>query len=253
MDDSKNDPEARIRALGTLRFSPRANDEVAALTSMLEDPAVRSAAGRGLPRRKYRLLSRGHRMLVGGLIVLAGAGVAVPATALTAWLARTGEFGDPATSTEVDDTEWIDLGAPDAPQVVIDAYPSYLTLPDDVLQGAAIADVSRIFERMSADAGGQALAQEGLMIQTYEGFAMCAWTDEWLDAHESSDAARADRAATWLSDTKNYPALVANDGGGVIDAILGFASAAHEGDAETVEKFYDIQACGDRGLNGGKR
>ncbi len=192
-------------------------------------------------------------MLVGGLIVLAGAGVALPATALTAWLARTGEFGNPTTSTEVDDAEWIDLGAPDAPQVVIDAYPAYLTLPDDVPREAAIANVSRIFDRMSEEAGAKALAQEGLMTQTYEGFALCAWTDEWLAAHESSDAEQADLAATWLSDTGNYPALVANDGGGVINAILGFAAAAREGDAATVEEFWDIQACGDRGLNGGKR
>lgn len=253
MDDSKNDAEARLRALGQLRSSPQAHVETEALTEMLEDPGTRSSADRGRPWRRYRIITRGHRILVGGLIVLAGAGVAVPAAALTSWLARTGEFGDLATSTEVDDTEWIQLGASDAPQVVIDAYPDYLTLPDDVPQEAAIADVSRLFDRMAAEAGGQALAQEGLMTQTYEFFAVCAWTGEWLDAHESGDASRADRAAHWLGDTESYPAVLAHDGGGVIDSLLGFAAAARDGDAKTVQKLYDMQSCGDKRVAGGKQ
>ncbi len=169
MDDSTGTAEARIRALGQLRFSEEVHDETEALTLLFEDPAVRSAAARNprLPGR-FRALSRGHRLLAGGLIALAGAGVAVPAAAFTSWLARTGEFGDPSTSTEVDDTEWIDLGAPDAPQVVIEAYPDYLTLPKGMPREVAIADVSRIFTKLGLDAGGQGLAQEGLMTQTYE-------------------------------------------------------------------------------------
>lgn len=253
MNDSKNDAETRIRALGKLRSTPGVRDEIETLATMLEDPGTRSAVARSLPRRRYRALSSGHRMLVGGLIAVAGAGVAVPAVALTSWLARTGEFGNPATSTEVDDTEWIDLGAADAPQVVTDAYPAYLTLPDDVPPESAIADVSRIFDKMSAGAGGQALAQEGLMTQTYEFFAICAWTGEWLGAHETSDAARAERAAAWLSNTESYPALVSHDGGGVIDSLLGFAAAARDGDAKTVKKLYDMQSCGDKDLPRGKR
>lgn len=154
MDDSTGTAEARIRALGQLRFSEEVHDETEALTLLFEDPAVRSAA------------------------------------AFTSWLARTGEFGDPSTSTEVDDTEWIDLGAPDAPQVVIEAYPDYLTLPKGMPREVAIADVSRIFTKLGLDAGGQGLAQEGLMTQTYETFAICAWTGAWLNAHEASAAAR---------------------------------------------------------------
>ncbi|TFB48708.1 hypothetical protein [Cryobacterium tagatosivorans] len=189
---------------------------------------------------------------MGSLIALAGVGVAVPAAAFTSWLARTGEFGDPSTSTEVDDTEWIDLGAPDAPQIVIEAYPDYLTLPKGVPREAAIADVSRIFAKLDLDAGGEGLAQEGLMTQTYENFAICAWTGDWLTAHLASDAAREDRAATWLGDTGNFPSMVAHDGGGVTDALLSFAAAAHDGDVKTVHQAFDMQSCGER-LGGGKR
>lgn len=253
MDDSTDDAEARIRALGQVRFSAEVHDETEALTLLFEDPEVRSVAERN-PRRlgRFRAFNRGHRVLVGGLIALAGLGVAVPAAAFTSWLARTGEFGDPSTSTEVDDTEWIDLGAPDAPQVVIEAYPDYLTLPDGVPPEAAIADVSRIFAKLSLDAGGQGLAQEGLMTQTYEGFAICAWTGDWLNAHEASDAAREDRAATWLGDTGNFPATIASDGGGVTEVLMSFAAAARDGDVKTVEEAYDMQSC-EQHLGGEKR
>ncbi len=251
MDDSLGDEEARIRALRELRFSAEAREATEALVTILEDPQVRADAERELSMRRYRALFRGHRLLVGGLVVLAGVGVAVPAGAFTSWLARTGEFGDSSRSTEVDDTEWIDFGAPDAPQIVIDAYPDYLTLPDGVPPEVAITDVSLIFERLAGDAEGQAVAQEGLIPQTYEHFAICAWTDEWLEANANSDTTRAVRAATWLGDTDSYPSLVAHDGGGVIDAIQGFAAAARNGDVDSVERFYDISLCDEhlRGVN----
>jgi hypothetical protein len=243
MDESSSDVEARVRALGQLRFSARAEAETEALTTLLEDPDVRSAAEPKSPRWRYRAVSRGNRLLVGSLIALVGVGVAVPATALTEWLARTGEFGDPATGTEEDATEWIDLSAPDAPQVVADAYPEYLTLPDGLSRDAAIANVSQIFAKLDIEAEGQGIAQEGLMTQTYEFFAVCAWAGEWLYGQESADAARADRAAFWLGDIGNYPSVVAHDGGGVVDSILSAAAAARAGDAKVVEKLYNMPTC----------
>lgn len=243
MDSPTDDVEARLRALGQTRFSEGAHEATRALSMLLEDPEIRANVA---PSRRRLLgdFARRHRLLVGGLVALVGVGVAFPAAAASSWLARTGEFGDPTTGTEVvDETEWISLGAEDAPQVVVDAYPGYLTLPAGVPADAAIATVSRIFDKMSADAGGQARAQEGLMTQTYEQFAICAWTGDWLSAEESSDNARMDSAAAWLGDTDNFPASMNNNGGGYADALLVYAAGARDGDRKAVEKSYADQSC----------
>lgn len=231
-----DDREDRIATLGVLRPSSTVRDETAALTDLLESPALRDALQQ--ESRRDRVRARGRRVVVGGVIALAGLTVAMPAAALTSWLARTGEFGDPASSTEVDDTEWIDLGAPDAPEVVIEAYPAYLTLPPSVGREHAIASVSRVFEKMS-----DGIAQEGLMTQTYEFFAVCAWSGEWLAAERSSDTARQDHATDWLSDPSSYPSIVEHDGGGVVDSIVERAEAGRAGDATAVEELYQIGTC----------
>lgn len=252
MDDPMDKVEARIRALGQIRLSKGAHDETEALSVMLEDPEVRATV-EPTRRRRFSGLSRRHRIVIGSLIALAGVGVAVPAAAFTSWLARTGEFGDPSSSTEVvDDTEWISLGAEDAPQVVIDAYPDYLTLPEGVPKEVAIGTVSRIFARMSAEAGGQARAQEGLMTQTYEQFAICVWTGDWLSADKASDQARMDTDAAWLGDTNNFPTSMQNNEGGYADALLVYATSARDGDRKGVEKSYADQTC-DGFKTGGKQ
>lgn len=241
MDDLTDGVEARIRELGRIRSNTGVSHEIESLTALLEDPQQRSSAERGLPRWRYRALARSHRILAGGIIVLAGLGVAVPAAALTSWLARTGDFGDPATSTEVDDSEWIDLGASDAPQVVREAYPNYLTLPDGIQREAVIGEVSRIFERLNADSEGQSRAQEGLMTQTYEHIAICAWAGEWLDGYANDDAPREARATAWLNDPDNYREFVS--GGGAVDAMLRFATAAKNGDVKPLEQLHQTSTC----------
>ncbi|GAB3136140.1 hypothetical protein [Marisediminicola antarctica] len=42
--------------------------------------------------------------------------------------------------------------------MVIDADPDYLTPPEGVPKNAAVANVSKIFSRLDAEAGGQALS-----------------------------------------------------------------------------------------------
>lgn len=250
MTDSTDDVEARIRALGEVRVSAGVHDATEALTAMLEDPKLRASLEPNR-RRGIRGLSRRHRMVIGSLIALAGVGVAVPAVAITSLLAHTGKFGDPSTSTEVDDTEWIALGAEDAPQVVKDAYPDYLTLPEGMPKEAAIGDVSRIFARMTAEAGGQGLAQEGLMTQTYETFGICAWTDAWLTAHVSSDKADEARATTWISDFDNYRKFTSYATGGVRERMAVIAAAAATGDVEIMKEAYTENSCDVR-LGGAK-
>jgi len=248
--DEMTDDENRIRALGQLRSHPGAEDAARELAVALEDPEVRAEAERS--RGRLRRSSIGKWVATGSLIAVVGVGVAVPAAALSSFLARTGEFGDPTTSTEVDESEWIALGADDAPQVVIDAYPDYLTLPPGVPRDAAIADVSKIFARLDAEAGGQGLAQEGLMASTYDGFAICAWTVEWLTAEKASDADREQLAADWLSDTDNFRTLVASDGGGVTEWLMEIASAARAGDVNALRDFNRQLDCVER-LDGVKR
>lgn len=240
----------RIRALGRVRPHAGAEDSVRALALALEDPIVRLDAERTSRRR--RRSTRRRWALTGSLIALAGVGVAVPAAAITSWLARTGEFGNPEMSTEEDSSEWIALGAEDAPQVVVGAYPDYLTLPAGVPRDAAIASVSDVFTRLDSESGGQGRAQESLMVQTYESFALCAWTGDWLAAEKDDDSDRENLAAAWLSDTGNFRTLVSNDGGGVTDRLMEVAAGARGGDVELMEDSYTEQVC-DQLLGGGKR
>jgi hypothetical protein len=243
MNDFTGDAEDRVRALGRIRATSGTHDATQALTALLADPKVRASAEPSR-RRRFRGFSHRHRIVVGSLIALAGMSVAVPAVAITSLLARTGEFG--SGTGEGDDTEWIALGAEDAPQVVIDAYPDYLTLPAGMPKEVAIADVARIFERMVIDAGGQGRAQEGLMTQTYENFAMCAWTDEWLTAHEASNKTDEALATSWLGDFDNFPAFVAADGGGIREWLTSVADAAESGDVATMEDTYVESSCESR-------
>ncbi|WP_105034020.1 hypothetical protein [Cryobacterium aureum] len=251
MDEMTDEVDARIRALGQLTAHAGAQEAARALVVALEAPENRLAAAK-TPARQRRGFTRRRWIWTGSLIALAGLGVAVPAAALSSWLARTGEFGDPQTSTEVDETEWILLGADDAPQVVVEAYPDYLTLPDGVPAEAAIANVSGIFDRLNTESAGQGIFQEGLLTQTYEGFAICAWTGDWLTAQNASDSAREQLAVDWLSDTDNFRTTVASDGGGVTDRLLSFAAGARDGDVTLVETAYTEQNCDTR-LGGGER
>lgn len=232
MDDRLDETDARIAALGTVSPPSAVRDETMALVTRLEDAEVRRSAER--TRHRGRAFVRGKAAIVGAAIALAGITVAVPATALSTWLARTGEFGDPSTSTEVDDSEWIDLTQPDASEVVIEAYPETLTLPDGVTRGDAIRSVSKDFERMS-----DGIAQEGLMTQHYEFFAICAWANDWYEADAASDESRAERASAWLLTTENYPELtsMAAQGSNVVEVLLGFVEQGRQGDLSELKTF----------------
>ena len=234
------DDETRIRALGQVRKSAGAHDATLALAAALEHPEVRA----GLEperRRKFSGVSRRRRLVIGAVIALAGVGAAIPAVA-SSILARTGEFGDPSTSTEVDDSEWIDPGADGASQVVIDAYPDYLTLPPGMPKNAAIADTSRLMGSMGAEhAVGQAVVQEGYVTQLYESFGICAWTDVWLTAHASSDTATEALATAWIGDFDNYRAFASSES--ILDRMTIIATAARNGDPGIVNEAHTENDC----------
>ncbi|MEI5583748.1 MULTISPECIES: hypothetical protein [unclassified Agromyces] len=237
MTDTEDDADARIQALGALRLSPPVARELGELTRAFEDPRLRASLDRA--SRRERTVVRARRIIAGAVVALAGVGLAVPAAALTSWLARTGEFGNPAVNTEEDATEWIDLRAPDAPEVVVEAYPAELRLPEGVTPEDAIASVTRVFEKMS-----DGFAQEGLMTSTYENFALCAWTADWLDADADADSARGNRAADWLSDPANYPTMVSQDiTGDIVASILEYTAAGRAGQMDSVSQLYKVASC----------
>jgi hypothetical protein len=239
MNDSTDDVEARIGALGRVRVSAGAHDATQALTTPFEDPEVRAAIE---PPRRGRLTRR-HRLVIGSLIALAGLSVGVPAVA-TSLLARTGEFGDPSTSTEEDATEWIDPGAEDVGQVVIDAYPEYLTLPPGMPKNAAIADVNLWVAKVAAgDGAGQSVMQEGLITQIYEFFGVCAWTDVWLTAQESGSKPDQALATAWITDTDNYRQYMSVAAPSAFDRMTDVAAAAAAGEPQLIQETYAENDC----------
>lgn len=227
-DDERLDD--RLRALGEVRVDGQLDRAAELLALSLEDASIRAAAAKEFRSARRR---RGIRIATAGFFaaLLTGA-IAVPTTAIGEWIsARTGTFGDPATSTEVDDTEWLNLSGEDLPAVIAEAYPDGLSLPPSMERDDAVAKVDEIMARLGAEPNS--IAQEGLVTQTYEFWAICAWYDEWLS---TDDAARKDVASAWLSDPANFPSTAEHDGGGVVDHLLEVAAAATRGDREAVER-----------------
>jgi hypothetical protein len=187
-------------------------------------------------RRRYA------RPVLIGVAALLCASVAVPAAA-GVFGARTGEFGDPATSTEVDDSEWINLLGSDVKEVIAESYPDGLKLPPSVSPAEAAHRVQAVFGKLALDDSQGVRAQEGLVTTTFEFWAVCAWTNEWLEADDAKDSGRLDSASQWLLNPDNFPSIVANDGGGVVDQLLTFARGARAGDRNVVEQAYRYGAC----------
>ena len=80
---------------------------------------------------------------------------------------------------------------------------------------------------------------------SFEFWANCAWTNEWLVADGLDDQNDASGPSEWLSDPMNFPSIVANDGGGVVDHLLEAADSAAQGDREAVEDSYRYGNCTD--------
>jgi hypothetical protein len=223
----------RVRQYGEVDLDGDVLRHLATLSAAVPD-LEDDSTGRGT--RRARRASAIAVLVIAGAV--GGGLIAVPAAAGIKWAAQTGVFGDPETSTEVDDTEWIDLGGNGASDVIAEAYPEYLELPPGVVARDLIAGVRGVFAGLPPGR-----VQEGTFVTTYESWAICAWQGEWLTAFDVGDGARADRAARWLSDPGNFPSTRAHDGGGVIDVLLTFAKAATEGDRAGVERGYEFNSC----------
>lgn len=233
------DPDLdRIRRYGEVGLPDDAQRELSRMIAEVPD-AIEDLDSRPWQVRRRALVALS--VLAAG--VIGGGLVVVPAAAGIKWAAQTGIFGDPETSTEVDDTEWIDLGQGSAVGVVAESYPDGLDLPAGARAADAVAAVQRLYARLS-----DGLVQQGTIAMSFETWATCAWEREWLDAFDAGDRARSDAAARWLTDQTNFPITVDHDGGGVIDQLLQVGRSAADGDRATVQDDFN-RGC-DRLLDG---
>jgi hypothetical protein len=246
--DHKNEPGraheeadvARLRRLGTVDLPAAVRGELETLVG--EVPHV----GEHFSPRSPRVRRRGSVILaVIGIGVVGGCLAAVPAAATINWAAQTGVFGNPDTSTEVDDTEWIDLGQGGAADVVAASYPEGIELPPGVRAADAVVAVRRLYARL-ADGN----VQQGTIATSYETWGVCAWEREWLDAFDADDLPRAGTAGRWLSNAGNFPLTRAHDGGGILDQVLQVGQSAVDRDRSAVQSDYD-RGC-DRLLDGAR-
>ncbi|GAA3656165.1 hypothetical protein [Microbacterium marinilacus] len=215
----------------------RAADPAAAIA--LDTAEATAAVRRARPHRPPR---RRRVFWAAALAALVVVGVPVGAVA-TGFAARTGWFGSPNPgddrgsffSTESDDTEWLDLGADDLPDVVASLYPEWLPLAPGVTREALTA---RVVDALAHD---DALAQETLVRRTFESEAYRDWIGAWIAAHDAGDAAARARATEVLGEAAGWPAMVATDGGGVTDTMHAFARRVATGDAEAAQALAQIE------------
>ncbi|MFT4137244.1 hypothetical protein [Microbacterium sp.] len=215
----------------------RAADPASTITITPSDAAaaVRRARPSRLSRRRWSVWAT-------ALTAIVVVGVPVGAVA-TEFAARTGWFGSPnpgddrgaSVSTEADDSEWLDLGADDLPDVVASLYPEWLPLAPGVTRAALTARVSDTMAGM----GG--LAQATLVRRTFEHEAYRDWITAWITAHENGDATGQTKAAAILADAAEWPATVETDGGGVTDAMRAFARRIAAGDADAAQALAQIE------------
>ena len=215
----------------------RAADPAAQVT--LTSAEATAAVQRTRPRRPER-----RRRLIWATAVAAIAVVGIPAGAVaTGFVAHTGWFGSPnpgddrgaVVSTESDDTEWLDLGADDLPDVVASLYPEWLPLAPGVTPEALTARVTDAMARQNA------LAQETLVRRTYEYLAYRDWIGAWITAHDTGDTSGQAAAAAVLTEAAGWPAMVKTDGGGVTDIMRAFAERIAAGDAEAAQTLAQIE------------
>jgi len=182
-----------------------------------------------------------HRLIAGvtaGLLVLGAGAVAAPAAAdaVREFLAQTGRpIG--SGSEVIPDSEWIDLGAPDLRQYVESIYPEYVLLAPGQTRESAIDVVVEMWGQRNGETQAVGLQR------TVETLAFCGWTTEWISAREDDDPGRAKTAAEMMLLTTTWPAVIATDGGGIVDDQRGYANAAIAGDRAGVSPALTANGC----------
>lgn len=133
----------------------------------------------------------------------------------------------------VEDSGFIDTGAPDLAEYIDTIFPAHLTLAPGQTRAGVIATVVSL--------QSPALRQEVGLRRDIERQIRLGWLLEWINAHDANDPPRMEAAAEVLVESTTWPASTATDGGGVVAVDKAFMTAIAGGDAQMAQAFaqYD--------------
>jgi len=228
-------------AKGQLIDTPELQRLLLELVVTLESPAQRAQADQGVSRPSRRSGGRGRGAAI-VILVIGLIGIPAGAIAVGSWVAHTGQYGDPSTSTEViDRSEWLGLDAQDAPAAITSLYDASLPLPAGATSKDVITPIARLLKQMGTVPDGETghVTIQGSSVQgLFERAARCLWYREWLEADAVGDKARRDAATAGIRDSATWPVTVASDGGGVVDTLKTVGAAAAADDRRVVLGSY---------------
>lgn len=176
------------------------------------------------PRRPKRTVAA---IAIIGALLAVGAALPAAADSLRTFLAQA-DFFPEAGGEVLPDSEWVDTSAPDFAEYLRTTLSSDATLPPGMNHDEL---VERIIAQSTANQG---LTQEVGFRRTYEMIAHCGWMAEWQQATRDGDTEAANRAVEELQAATEWGALVATDGGGIMDMYRDVAESAAAGDTRAV-------------------
>lgn len=238
-----------IAALARVRDDDISDDLRAAAEDVLNGILMTPSAAREptvVSGHAYR--SRRARFVA----VAVAAAFAVGATAAAAdhlVHAHTGWFSSGLTAdgrrTEGGPGESIRLDAPDAASVV-DRIGAPIPLPP----GADFDWWKEHNLGPSPEGVGVEMTTSGIRT-SLESTAACAWTGYWLAGYKRGDEAQKSAALTVLEQIPTWPALVASDGGGVIDSLETRAEGARTNRPALFMQDYQVNCTGELPMTNG--
>lgn len=181
-------------------------------------------------RRRRKL-----RVGVVALVATVGLGATSAAVAFVVQ-ARTGLFGG-GPGTEEGSGEFIQLDAPGA-AAIIDEIGSRVPLPP----GHDFAEWKMLNLRRAEDGYGVVMTTSGIE-SSLQYVAACQWTGYWLEGYGTNDGGQMSRAQKMLDDIPTWPALVASDGGGVMEMLRRRAEGARTANPGLFMQEYQLN-CG---------
>ena len=211
----------------TARPRPRPVDEL--VLDRLAN-AVRAEAGRS---RSRRLAAIG----IGAMLAL-GTGVAaspVAADVVRSFLAQSDQ--QPTDYSEVPDSEYVTVDAPDFEEYLDFIYPDYLVPAPGQSREQIVAGVASLWQ------GRKGSTQEIGLRQDMELAAFCGWANEWTEANAAADQVRAQAAIDGMLLTTTWPAQAALNAGGIVERQIQIVGYASSGDIASFEFGVEQDTC----------